>query len=38
MKQNIKGFIIFIIITLFFIWLGWRIAEQINHFIWGYTR
>ena len=33
-KSSKKNFVIFIILALFFIWLGWRIAEQINHFIW----
>lgn len=37
MKQRIKDLIIFAIILGFMIFLGWRIAEQVNHFIWGYT-
>ena len=37
MKQSIKELVIFAIILLFVIWLGWRIAYQISHFIWGYT-
>ena len=36
MKQSIKDILYFIILLILSIWLGWRIAYQLEHFIWQY--